>query len=835
MAEVRCPMCGKPNTDDLEACQFCEARLKPLIINQPGDQPASSQGDLSDWLSSFQAGQSEQSQPAEDRSTGEPDWLSGMRMDYHSSDVPDDEMSSAEQGDSDWLTRLGISESQSESTELPAATSGSLSDWLSDLRTEDQRLPPDMSGDDIPESEIPEWLASPVTSSVEESQELPEWLSGAEMTPQTPDRQASEAEAAPAGDFDTELPDWLSEPAAETPAEAASQTPDRQASEAEAAPTGDFDAELPDWLSEPAAETPAEGASQTPEWQASEREAAPAGDFRAELPDWLSEIGAEPDEKAPQTPDWQASEAEITLEGEFAGELPEWFEETKTEAAQSRPQASDLQADELDQDMKEWLAGLEETVDEDLPPIITGEESPVSQILSAEEPDWLRELEETFSEMPVTETPPPAPAGPFAFSDLGEGESDLPADLPDWFSSSESLDAGSQTEEPEIGLSPADLPGWLEAMRPMAAGEIFAGQESDAPAEGAGPLAGLQGVLPAEPDIAYSRKPPVYSIKLHAPELQKAHAELLHHLVETENEASPIPGRPVIAPQHILRILIALALILSILAPLISSSVQMALPKMTVDSFVGEYNARQVVDSLPSGRPVLVVVDYQPGFSAEMQSAAGAVIDHLMIKGAFLTLVSTTPTGPIQAENLVQHVNQISNHQYRSPMHYTNLGFIPGGLAGILSFVHNPRQTLPSTMDGELAWDLPNLQAVTTIANFAMVMVVTENPELGRAWIEQTHTGLHGIPLLMVTSAQAEPLIRPYFQSNPRQVAGMVSGIAGAVAYESSFGRRGSASQSWSAFSIGLLVASLLIVLGGAVNGTSLLVGRSKDDSGSEG
>lgn len=796
MAEVRCPMCGKPNPEDLEACQFCEARLKPLIINQPGDQPASSQDDKSDGLSSFQVGQSEQSQPAEDRSTGEPDWLSGMRMDFHSSDATDDEMGSAEQGDSDWLTRLGISEPQSESTELPDATSGSLSDWLSDLRTEDQRLSPDMPGDEMPESEIPEWLANPVSSNVEESQELPEWLSGAEITPQTPDGQASEAQAAPAGDFD---------------------------------------AELPDWFSEPAAETPAEGASQTPEWQASEIEAAPAGDISDELPDWLSEIDAVPDETKPQTPDWQASEPEITLEGEFAGELPEWFEETKTEAAESGPQASDLQADDLDQDMKEWLAGLEEAVDEDLPPIITGEESPVSQILSADEPDWLRDLEETFSEMPVTETKPPAPASTFAFSDLGEGESDLPADLPDWFSSSESLDAGSQTEEPEIGLSPADLPGWLEAMRPMEAGEMFAGQESDAPAEGAGPLAGLQGVLPAEPDIAYSRKPPVYSIKLHAPELQKAHAELLHHLVETENEASPIPRPPVIAPQHILRILIALALILSILAPLISSSVQMALPKMTVDSFVGEYNARQVVDSLPSGRPVLVVVDYQPGFSAEMQSAAGAVIDHLMIKGAFLTLVSTTPTGPIQAENLVQHVNQISNHQYKSPIHYTNLGFIPGGLAGILSFVHNPRQTLPSTMDGDLAWDLPNLQAVTTIANFAMVMVVTENPELGRAWIEQTRVGLHGIPLLMVTSAQAEPLIRPYFQSNPRQVAGMVSGMAGAAAYESSFGRRGSASQSWSAFSIGLLVASLLIMLGGAVNGTSLLVGRSKDDSGSEG
>src|SRR5512137_10718 len=31
MAELRCPMCSRLNPDDLEFCQFCDARLKPLI------------------------------------------------------------------------------------------------------------------------------------------------------------------------------------------------------------------------------------------------------------------------------------------------------------------------------------------------------------------------------------------------------------------------------------------------------------------------------------------------------------------------------------------------------------------------------------------------------------------------------------------------------------------------------------------------------------------------------------------------------------------------------------------------------------------------------------
>ena len=38
MADVRCPMCGKPNPEELETCQFCQARLKPLQGQYPGEE-----------------------------------------------------------------------------------------------------------------------------------------------------------------------------------------------------------------------------------------------------------------------------------------------------------------------------------------------------------------------------------------------------------------------------------------------------------------------------------------------------------------------------------------------------------------------------------------------------------------------------------------------------------------------------------------------------------------------------------------------------------------------------------------------------------------------------
>ncbi len=68
----------------------------------------------------------------------------------------------------------------------------------------------------------------------------------------------------------------------------------------------------------------------------------------------------------------------------------------------------------------------------------------------------------------------------------------------------------------------------------------------------------------------------------------------------------------------------------------------------------------------------------------------------------------------------------------------------------------------------------------------------------------------------MVISAQAEPLVRPFYQASSRQVSGYVSGIAGGAAYETFTGREQVARGYWDAFSLGVLLAAVLII-GGAV------------------
>jgi hypothetical protein len=110
------------------------------------------------------------------------------------------------------------------------------------------------------------------------------------------------------------------------------------------------------------------------------------------------------------------------------------------------------------------------------------------------------------------------------------------------------------------------------------------------------------------------------------------------------------------------------------------------------------------------------------------------------------------------------------------------------------------------------------MNSISTINDFSAVIVMTNDPDIARSWIEQVGPVLNedGTPLLIVTSSQAEPLIRPYYEANPSQVKGMVAGLAGGLAY----GRIvGNIQQNgvWDAYSIGITASSLIILVGSII------------------
>lgn len=395
---------------------------------------------------------------------------------------------------------------------------------------------------------------------------------------------------------------------------------------------------------------------------------------------------------------------------------------------------------------------------------------------------------------------------------VSEGE------LPEWLSGVVPSEIMSQEEQApaEPGLAPAELPTWLEAMRPVDttadAAPIL--DEKDKHFESTGPLSGLRGVLQSVSDVAHRKKPAAYAIKLQASDTQQAHAALWEEMIKGEAVPRPLPRRSVVSSQNLFRIAIFLVLVAAISWRVFTGSQSVPLPDYMPENF----DFFQAINNIGDGTPVLVAVDFEPGFSGEMEAAAAPAIDQLMVKGSYLTLVSTLSSGPAQAERLVKLVNDRNSHHYQDVNQYANLGYIPGGAAGLAAFAQAPRQVLPYSLDGSLVWQQGLLQNVQGVGNFALVVVITENPDTARYWIEQVQPALLSTPMVMVLSAQAEPLVRPYYEAIPRQIQGMVTGLAGGAAYEHLMPRDGLARRYWDAYSTGIVAAGLLILLGGIFN-----------------
>jgi hypothetical protein len=328
--------------------------------------------------------------------------------------------------------------------------------------------------------------------------------------------------------------------------------------------------------------------------------------------------------------------------------------------------------------------------------------------------------------------------------------------------------------------------------------------------ETVGPLAGLRSVLPAEPEVVQFGKTPQFSGRVHVTEGQKANASLFENLIKEETEAVVDIPQSTSIPQRILRFIVAGVLFLSLLVPVFSGSVSIPLP--TRSAAPENIDVQSLINALAPDSRVLLAFDYQPGLSGEMDAALSAVVDHLLIKGARLALISTSPTGTSLGEFFL-----LKTQASHNPV-VLDLGYLAGGISALQSFAQNPRDVAPSI-------------DVDSLNDYALVLVITDDPDVARSWIEQVQpvladqtTGQIITPMIAVTSAQAEPFIRPYYETSPKQISGLVSGLLGGAYYENAIGRSHAARAYWNAFSWGLTVAVLLIAVGGFYNLTAHLL-----------
>ncbi len=646
---------------------------------------------------------------------------------------------------------------------------------------------------DEEEEDLPDWLKSLGGETSEAAESAPaapaDETSPSETPPPAPAAEAAPAEEAPAAEEAAGLPDWLA------------GEPQPKAEAEPAPPIAADETELPDWLTgeeAPAEEaTPAEEAAELPDWLAGEPQpeaeaesAPPLAADEAELPDWLT---------------GEAAPAEEVPAAEEAAGLPDWLagEPQPEPEAESAPP---LAADEAE--LPDWL---------------TGEAAPAEEAPAEEEaaglPDWLAGEAQPEAEA----EPAPGQATPQPFV----ADVDLPEDLlqetPDWLAllspdeepadEAKEKPAAVEEGEPSGALTAGELPSWLEAMRPISATSVGGAGEDEA-VETEGPLAGLRGVItPPEPTLVKPGRVATIGGKLFLTDQQEAQAKTLQALLAEESAPRETQKPPTLSRQRALRWFIGVVLLVMAFLPLILPPLQAPPPDRILPAARA---ALQAVDTVPQGAPVLVGVDYAPAFAAEMETTAAPLLRDLLAKGARLTVVSTQPTGPALATRLFQQrLNAQEGQQY------LNLGYLPGGTAGLFAFAQNPRLVFTHAAGHTRLWETPFLNTVHQMNDFAMVVVITEDADTARAWIEQVRPTLGDhTPLIALISAQAEPMIEPYYETASHQVAGVVTGMAGSLAYSAARGQQPNAPLrgQWSSYSYVVLFAALMVAAAGLYN-----------------
>lgn len=325
------------------------------------------------------------------------------------------------------------------------------------------------------------------------------------------------------------------------------------------------------------------------------------------------------------------------------------------------------------------------------------------------------------------------------------------------------------------------------------------------------PLLDISDHLPSEEAVKKITPPinPTQNISL--TDIQELHVSYIFDLLKSENAGQKIRNLKLPKPQRLIQVLLTLALIIGIIFPIFGGSTTPK-PTSSSESSMSFYDE---IENLSEGDRVLVAIDYQPGFVGELESGAGSVLEMVLTKGASISFISTLPSGPAMIEHLV--TSQLLDQNLKSSEEYSSIGYIAGGSAALLRFAEDPQRIAIDYFQNDAS-----KSQIRSITDYSLILVITDDLSIALAWLEQLQPKLidsmnskNISPFLMLTSAQLESIMYPYFSTYPQKIDGYISGIKGISQFEALSGDS-SENDLWNGYSRGITITILMIIFGSA-------------------
>lgn len=188
----------------------------------------------------------------------------------------------------------------------------------------------------------------------------------------------------------------------------------------------------------------------------------------------------------------------------------------------------------------------------------------------------------------------------------------------------------------------------------------------------------------------------------------------------------------------------------------------------------------EVLDALPAGSRVLLVLDYDPAGMSELHPMSAAFTRHAAVKRHKLYYMTLWPTGTAFIDDM-ERILQSEYPDLKYGRDYVDLGFRAGNEGVIKVITGDLRKSFGSDVRNVSLADIPMTRDIENIREMDLIVNISGGTPGTKEWVQYASTPF-GIKTITGVTGVQTPMFMPYI---PGQLQGMLGGIKAAAEYES--------------------------------------------------